>query len=92
MNDSSRRPLRLAYLVSHPIHYQAPLLRLIAAEPDIELKVFFQSDYLLRPAVDADYGVSVDWQADLIGGATANFCRVSAVQPSVFSNHGPMVC
>ena len=35
------RPLRLAYFVSHPIQYQAPLLRRIAKEPDIELEVFF---------------------------------------------------
>lgn len=62
------RPLRLAYLVSHPIHYQAPLLRMIAAQPDIDLKVFFQSDYLLRPEIDPDYGVAIDWEADLVGG------------------------
>lgn len=68
MTASPNRPLRLAYLVSHPIHYQAPLLRMIAAEPDIALTVFFQSDYLLKPEVDPDYGVEVDWQADLTGG------------------------
>lgn len=73
MTVSPTRPLRLAYLVSHPIHYQAPLLRMIAAEPDIALTVFFQSDYLLRPEVDADYGVAVDWQTDLTGGFDSVF-------------------
>lgn len=67
------RPLRLAYLVSHPIHYQAPMLRMIAAQPDIDLTVFFESDYLLRPAVDDDYGVTVDWRTDLISGFTSVF-------------------
>ena len=33
--------MRLAYLVRHPIQYQAPLLKRIAAEPGIDLKVFF---------------------------------------------------
>ena len=28
------RPYRVAYLVTHPIQYQAPLLRLIAQQPD----------------------------------------------------------
>lgn len=37
--------IKLAYLVSHPIQYQAPLLRLIAAQPDIDLTVFFCSDH-----------------------------------------------
>lgn len=35
---------RLLYLVSHPIQYQAPLLRRIAAEPDIALRVIFERD------------------------------------------------
>ena len=35
---------RLAYLVTHPIQYQAPLLRTIAAEPDLDLQVFFCGD------------------------------------------------
>lgn len=73
MTASPNRPLRLAYLVSHPIHYQSPLLRMIAAEPDIALTVFFQSDYLLRPEVDPDYGVEIDWQADMIGGFDSVF-------------------
>jgi len=33
--------VRLAYLVTHPIQYQAPLLRRLAQEPDIDLMVFF---------------------------------------------------
>jgi len=39
------RRVRLAYLVSHPIQYQAPLLRRLAQEPDIDLTVFFGSDF-----------------------------------------------
>ena len=38
------RKLRLAYFVTHPIQYQAPLLRRIAQEADIDLKVYFFSD------------------------------------------------
>lgn len=38
----TQKPIRLAYLVSHPIQYQAPLLRLIVPDPRIELKVFHQ--------------------------------------------------
>ena len=41
----TKSKVRLAYLVSHPIQYQAPLLRRIAQEPDIELTVFFGSDF-----------------------------------------------
>jgi len=40
MAYSKDRKLRLAYFVSHPIQYQAPLLRRIAREPDLDLKPF----------------------------------------------------
>ena len=36
--------IKLAYLVTHPIQYQAPLLRKIADDPGIELTVFFCSN------------------------------------------------
>ena len=60
--------LRLAYLVSHPIQYQAPLLRRIAREPDIDLTVFFGSDFSLRAYRDEGFGVDVAWDTPLTEG------------------------
>ena len=64
---ASRR-VRLAYLVSHPIQYQAPLLRRIAQEPDIDLTVFFGSDFSMRAYQDAGFGVDVKWDVPLLDG------------------------
>ena len=64
---ASRR-VRLAYLVSHPIQYQAPLLRRIAQEPDIDLTVFFGSDFSVRAYQDAGFGVDVKWDVPLLDG------------------------
>jgi glycosyltransferase involved in cell wall biosynthesis len=58
----------LAYLVSHPIQYQAPLLRRIAQEPDIELTVFFGSDFSVRGYKDEGFGVGVKWDVPLLDG------------------------
>ncbi len=69
---SSRR-LRLAYFVSHPIQYQAPLLRRIASEPDIDFKVFFSSDISVRGHVDSGFGVSVKWDVPLLAGYQYEF-------------------
>ena len=33
---------KLLYIVSHPIQYQAPLLRRIAEQPDVDLRVLFE--------------------------------------------------
>jgi glycosyltransferase involved in cell wall biosynthesis len=67
------RPYRVAYLVTHPIQYQAPLLRLIAAQPDIELTVFFSSDLSLRSYQDPGFGRAVTWDISLIDGYRHEF-------------------
>lgn len=59
---------KLAYFVSHPIQYQAPLLRMIAADPDIDLKVFFYSDFSLKPYQDSGFGKVIEWDVPLTEG------------------------
>jgi glycosyltransferase involved in cell wall biosynthesis len=71
-----RERVRLAYLVSHPIQYQAPLLRRIAQEPDIELTVFFGSDFSLRSYQDEGFGVEVKWDVPLMEGYRSKFLPV----------------
>jgi glycosyltransferase involved in cell wall biosynthesis len=65
--------VRLAYLVSHPIQYQAPLLRRIALEPDIDLTVFFGSDFSVRDYKDEGFGVGVKWDVPLLEGYRYEF-------------------
>lgn len=59
---------RLLYLVSHPIQYQAPLLRRIAGDPDIELSVIFADDFSASAYLDAGFGVEVAWDVPLREG------------------------
>jgi glycosyltransferase involved in cell wall biosynthesis len=65
--------MRLAYFVSHPIQYQAPLLRLVSQDPDIELKVFFYSDFSLKGYQDPGFGTAVTWDVPLIDGYEHEF-------------------
>jgi glycosyltransferase involved in cell wall biosynthesis len=65
--------MRLAYFVSHPIQYQAPLLRYIGADPDIQLKVFFYSDFSLKEYKDPGFGKSIKWDIPLIEGYDSQF-------------------
>jgi glycosyltransferase involved in cell wall biosynthesis len=71
--DNATKKVRLAYLVSHPIQYQAPLLRRIAREPDIELTVFFSSNFSVREYVDKGFGVDVKWDVPLVDGYEHEF-------------------
>ncbi len=67
--------IRLAYFVSHPIQYQAPLLRLISQEPDIELTVFFYSDFSLRAYQDPGFGKLIQWDVPLTEGYNYQFLK-----------------
>jgi glycosyltransferase involved in cell wall biosynthesis len=66
--------IRIAYFVTHPIQYQAPLLRRIALESDIELTAFFFSDLSVRGYVDKGFGgVHVKWDVPLLDGYNYKF-------------------
>lgn len=60
--------MRLLYLVSHPIQYQAPLLRRIAAEPGIDLRVVFGSLASAQVHREPEFGVDVAWDVPLLEG------------------------
>ena len=59
---------RLCYLVSHPIQYQAPLLRRIAEMPDIELTVAFETLFTASAYHDDGFGCVIEWDSPLTNG------------------------
>ncbi|MEX2453582.1 MAG: hypothetical protein WD470_02700, partial [Rhodospirillaceae bacterium] len=69
----SGKPVRLAYFVTHPIQYQAPLLRRIAADPSIDLTVYFATDFSLRRHYDPGFGREISWDVDLLSGYRHEF-------------------
>jgi glycosyltransferase involved in cell wall biosynthesis len=74
---------RLAYLVTHPIQYQAPLLRAVARDPDIALKVFFGSDFSVQKFVDPGFGQVIEWDVPLLEGYEHEMlpCRFGPLAP-----------
>jgi glycosyltransferase involved in cell wall biosynthesis len=92
-NEKNPHPVRLAYLVSHPIQYQTPLLRRIAREPDIDLTVFFGSDFSVKGYKDEGFGgVGVKWDIPLLEGYKYEFLPVlrdeARVTPTLPMNSG----
>ena len=59
---------RIAYVVTHPIQYQAPLLRYFSQQADIDLTVFFQTDFSLRRFFDPAFGRWIEWGLQLLEG------------------------
>ncbi len=90
--SNSQHRVRLAYLVSHPIQYQAPLLRRIALESEIDLTVLFGSDFSIRGYKDQGFGVEVAWDTPLLEGYRSEFLRplrdTGEVSPTVPISRG----
>jgi glycosyltransferase involved in cell wall biosynthesis len=64
---------RLAIFSTHPIQYQVPVWRRLAAEPGIEIVVHYLSDISVRGAVDPGFGVPVAWDTPLLDGYEHTF-------------------
>jgi glycosyltransferase involved in cell wall biosynthesis len=59
---------RIAVVVSHPIQHFVPFYRSLAGDPGIELRVIFCSRIGLQRYFDADMGVELRWNMDLLSG------------------------
>jgi glycosyltransferase involved in cell wall biosynthesis len=62
------RKIRMAYVVSHPIQYQAPLLRLLAKQPDLDLRVFFFHETTAGLHDDLGFSQKIAWDVSLVDG------------------------
>ena len=74
--------LRAAYLLSHPIQYQSPLLRRLATHSSVDLTVLYASDFSLRTYNDEGFGVPVAWDVPLLDGYRAEFFAAPAGWPA----------
>ena len=59
---------RLTYFVSHPIQYQAPLLRRISGDPSIDLQVIFEKDFSTESHFDHGFQTEIRWDVPLRDG------------------------
>lgn len=59
---------RLAYIVTHPIQYQAPLLRYLAQRGEIDLEVFYLSDFSLHDHFERHFDYNFKWDVGLVDG------------------------
>jgi glycosyltransferase involved in cell wall biosynthesis len=75
--------VRLAAVVSHPIQYQAPLMRALARRGDVDLEVLFLSDHGLAPTHDPGFGRELQFDVPLVEGFPHRFVPNLSPRPSV---------
>jgi glycosyltransferase involved in cell wall biosynthesis len=68
MEKKVKNSFCIAYLVTHPIQYQAPLLRRIARESEFDLTVFFRSGFSIKEFIDPGFGRPIKWDVNLLEG------------------------
>lgn len=75
--------MRLAFLTTHPIQYQAPLFRALAGRPGVDLTVLFCHDHGVKPTYDEGYGRAIQYDVPLLGGYRHRFLPNVAPRPGL---------
>jgi len=67
------RPVKVAFINTHPIQYFAPLYAFLNRSSDLAITALYLSDYSVRGAPDRSFGRMVQWDIDLLSGYDARF-------------------
>ena len=67
--------VRLAVLVSHPIQHFAPWHRELAKLPEVELKVFFYTNWGISGTRDPGFNTDLTWDVPLLDGYDHEFLK-----------------
>ncbi len=78
MAPRNEAKVRLAIVVSHPIQHFVPFYRRLAAHADLELCVFFMSNFSLRMFHDCEMGTEIGWNMGLLSGYQHKFLPEAA--------------
>ncbi len=74
---------KVAIVISHPIQYQTPFFKLLASSRELELKIFFCSDWGLKSYRDSGFGQEVKWDIPLLEGYNYEFLKNISPLPNV---------
>jgi glycosyltransferase involved in cell wall biosynthesis len=81
MMAGKRKKIRLAFIVSHPIQYYAPLHQRLASRDDLEIKVFFTWHSAEAAIKDPGFGQHVSWDIPLTEGYSSELVLNVAADP-----------
>ena len=84
------RRVKLAYLVTHPIQYQAPLLKRLAQDEALDLHVIFQSDFSAKAYFDKGFSSSIQWDVPLMDGYSYTVLPKLKGTPDRVTTHLPI--
>jgi glycosyltransferase involved in cell wall biosynthesis len=72
---------RLAIVTTHPIQYNAPLFKMLALQPHLEVKVFYTLGEAYSTLKDKGFGKTISWDIPFLDGYTYEFMQNSSSEP-----------
>lgn len=73
---------RLAVITTHPIQYNAPLFKLLAARGVLQIKVFYTwGEKVLTEKYDPGFGKTINWDIPLLEGYEYSFVKNVSLEP-----------
>lgn len=75
-------PKKILYILSHPIQYQSPLLKKMAEQKGIDLKVLYLTNHTLG-GIDKQFGQKIEWDTHLFEGYKYEFIKNNSLKPAV---------
>lgn len=72
---------RLAIISTHPIQYNAPLFRVLAQTPGVDLKVFYTWSQAQQSVSDKEFGRKIVWDIPLLEGYDYEFIENVSNKP-----------
>lgn len=67
-----KKKIKIGYLLSHPIQYQTPLIHKLNKIKELDLNVFYFSDYSLKKYFDKEMNKFIKWDLKLTGNYNYN--------------------
>jgi glycosyltransferase involved in cell wall biosynthesis len=75
--------MRIAFLSTHPIQYQAPLFRALHRRPGVHVTALFCHPHGVEPSFDREFGRVIRYDVPLLEGYEYRFLRNLAVSPGL---------
>lgn len=82
---------KLAIVTTHPIQYYAPWFRLLAEQPNIEVKVFYTWSQTKEGFMDRTFGEKIVWDIPLLDGYEYEFVDNVSKEPGSHHKNG-IIC
>ena len=90
MTDSlnERSGPRLAIVLSHATQYYSPWFRWLQEKTTLSFRVFYLSDFGLKPALDKKFGANFAWDVNLASGYDFEIVPNTASEPDTLRFNG----